>query len=545
MLLSEQVEEGEALFFMSKSRAELCKQLELSWKQIRFLAFQLKDRDKYRHIEVKKKNGENRNIRAPNKLLKSVQHKILQEILEPNYRAPSCSHGFIAGKDIAQNASMHKRSRILINIDLADFFPTISFPRVMGMYMGKPFSFSRDIAIILARLCCFDGRLPQGAPTSPIISNIICIRLDRKLTALAKQHRFRYTRYADDITFSSRLTGVPASLGDYKSGKYSIPKDCLLHEIITDEGFSINPDKIKCANRHGRQMVTGLVVNKKVNIPRRFIREVRRELCWIEKHGIDDVRKKYEDLHPEGPDFVCSLHGKIEYVKSIRGAMDVIYLALAKRYITLSLEPKIKLPPSADLALHASRVTYVIESSKAMNQGSAFLYRGFIVSASHCIEEDYKDTYALTQVHSGNENLTLSFIDRDEYADISILKLKYDPCEPLPPIKGNPNPKYDVGETVYVSGFPQYAPGNSVSFIEMKISGSYNRISRYYKQVDKPIIVGTSGGPVFDSEGSLVGIATHGSESPDKVHHYKSGFAPLEFIDELINKQKQYAESEH
>ena len=121
------------------------------------------------------------------------------------------AHAFTLRRSVVTNARVHLDANLILNIDLLDFFPTFHFDRVKGMYRSRPFYFPDAVATVLAHICCFNGRLPQGAPTSPMIANIICRGLDRDLWRLARNHGCRYTRYADDITFSTKQN-LPISL---------------------------------------------------------------------------------------------------------------------------------------------------------------------------------------------------------------------------------------------------------------------------------------------------------------------------------------------
>jgi RNA-directed DNA polymerase len=149
----------------------------------------------YKHLEIPKKHGGVRTIRAPASGLKIVLRK-LNQVLQSVYAPKSVAHGFIHGRDVVSNAAEHSPARYILNIDLENFFETITFARVRGMFMGKPYLRNSNVATTLARLCCFNGNLPQGAPSSPVISNMIAARLDSQLKVLARTHKCRYTRYA-------------------------------------------------------------------------------------------------------------------------------------------------------------------------------------------------------------------------------------------------------------------------------------------------------------------------------------------------------------
>src|SRR5690606_12917628 len=143
-----------------------------------------------------------------------------------------------------------------------------------------------EVATILAQICCHNGILPQGAPTSPIISNMICVRLDAKLQQLAKEHQCTYSRYADDITFSTNRSSFPSALA-YLSDIGQIEIGNELSIIIEENGFQINPKKTRLQSKHQRQEVTGLTVNRYPNVQRRYIKQIRGILHAWKKYGLD------------------------------------------------------------------------------------------------------------------------------------------------------------------------------------------------------------------------------------------------------------------
>ena len=167
----------------------------------------------------------------------------------------------------------------MLNLDLQDFFPSINFGRVRGFFIGNnDFKLHKDVATVIAQIACHANALPQGAPTSPIISDLIGHILDVRLVGLAKKYSCTYTRYADDLTFSTGLKSFPTPLAvqispsDWQPGK-------PLADTIRSAGFTINPDKTRMQLRASRQTVTGLTVNQKVNIQADYYRRVR-SMCY-------------------------------------------------------------------------------------------------------------------------------------------------------------------------------------------------------------------------------------------------------------------------
>lgn len=217
----------------------------------------------------------------------------------------------------------------MLNVDLQDFFPTINFGRVRGLFMAKPFGATPRVATILAQICCHDNSLPQGAPTSPVISNLICFRMDAQLLRLAAEHRCVYTRYADDMTFSKRKGEFPPELAhEDEDGRIVVSRRLLA--IINDNGFNVHPTKVHLYHNTARQTVTGLTVNRRPNVHREFVRQIRaiihdwktRDLEQAEKRHHEDFYR-YPNRNPKPP-LKRIIEGKLNFLKMVRGAQDPV-----------------------------------------------------------------------------------------------------------------------------------------------------------------------------------------------------------------------------
>lgn len=213
----------------------------------------------YRRFTRPKPSGGERVIHAPFDKLKTVQGWIHRRILAKANVHRSAT-GFRRGVSIVDNARRHTGKSIVVRIDLKDFFPTITHrqARQAFQHLGYPFA----VANLMANLCTFGGVLPQGAATSPALANLVCHTLDERLYRLSLAWRCRYTRYADDLVFSSRNEQFPALIPFIKS-------------VIAEEGFVVNEDKVRVMRRGNRQQVTGLVVNEKPNLSRQHRRQLR------------------------------------------------------------------------------------------------------------------------------------------------------------------------------------------------------------------------------------------------------------------------------
>ncbi|MFT6239480.1 MAG: retron-type reverse transcriptase [Akkermansiaceae bacterium] len=275
-----------------KTHLALAEAMATTIGELRFLSY---DRDvskvsHYRRFLIPKKAGGTRLISAPMPRLKSAQHWLLENIIS---KVPlhENAHGFRPDHSILTNSAPHQQSNIVINLDLKDFFPNVTLPRVIGLY--KSLGYSPSIATIFALISTeppvqdakLDGEtwhvatsvrhLPQGAPTSPTITNLLCRRLDFRLTGIAKKHGYTYTRYADDLTFSG---------ADREASRKIL---WHVRKVIEEEGFIVHPGKVRTMGRGRRQEVTGLTVNQKPAIAREDIRAYRSLLHRLETKGPD------------------------------------------------------------------------------------------------------------------------------------------------------------------------------------------------------------------------------------------------------------------
>ena len=294
-------------------------------------------KDAYYKFLIPKKNGKTREIQAPVKDLKRLQI-CLNFILSSLYHPHPAAKGFILGQNISDAAKPHVRMPYVFHLDLKDFFTSISLYRVKACLSLPPFNLNGDkerIAYCIANICCTnDGSrtfLPQGAPTSPILSNIVSLRLDRKLTGLAKRFSARYTRYADDITFSS-----------YQDIANNTEFQQELVRIISGQNFQIQPSKTRAEGRGYRQTVCGLTINEKVNVSKSYVKEIRLYLYLWERYGYERAQmylasdiKKTKGNHSDIPQLSHYLNGKIQYMQMIKGNSDATYKTLRNKFIYL------------------------------------------------------------------------------------------------------------------------------------------------------------------------------------------------------------------
>lgn len=307
------------------------KPIIIETRHLNYYAFKAENR--YKQFSIPKKSGGIRTISAPKYKLKTIQ-KCINEILNIVFTPHFAATGFVPNKSILDNAKLHVGKQFVYNTDLKDFFPSVDFRRIKSVLGLRPFNLinidktqtqgKEHLAFLIANLCCENGCLPQGAPTSPTLTNVVCQKLDKNLFKFAKSIKATYSRYADDITFSANK---PIFNSDFNK---------KLDEIISKENFKINEAKTRLQNGGERQSVTGIVVNKKPNVERNFIKDIRFWLmCWS-KFDNEATQQKFLIQFPDKkgflryggatPQFYNYLNGKILFFGMVRGANDVMFL---------------------------------------------------------------------------------------------------------------------------------------------------------------------------------------------------------------------------
>ncbi|HPX75426.1 MAG TPA: reverse transcriptase domain-containing protein [Bacteroidales bacterium] len=345
---------------------EECEPIQL--KHLTYYANPKLSQIRYRTFSVNKKSGGERIINAPVKGLKAILCP-LNFVFQCLYNPHISATGFVVGKSIVDNGKKHIGQNYVLNIDLKDFFHSFDLDRVkvgllhelwgidnIGKYKKKfedDFNEKEKIAFLLACLCThpfeIDGKiktvLPQGSPTSPTLTNILCKPLDRKLQGLANRFGATYTRYADDITFSS-----PHNI--YKREENPILNEkgayddfmSELERIIKKEKLTINHKKTRLQKRAYRQEVTGLKVNEKVNVQRRYIEQIRMWLYYWGKDGYEKAQQNFIQYYivdkghikNKNAHLINVLDGKLEYLKMVKGDKDSTYKKLKDRFDELS-----------------------------------------------------------------------------------------------------------------------------------------------------------------------------------------------------------------
>lgn len=323
----------------AKSLDDLAAILGYKPAALAYLLYHLPTAQKYTAFTIPKRNGTPRDILAPTPKLKLLQRRLanvlylaLADIDKAGSRRRHLSHGFAKHLSIVTNANVHRRRRYVLNLDLKDFFPSINFGRVRGMFIkDKRFGLDPKIATLIAQIACHDDVLPQGSPCSPVISNIIGHLLDIRLVRFAKTQKSTYSRYADDITFSTNAKVFPVDGAAPVAGsEHDWALGAALLKEIDKAGFAVNPAKTRMQYRGSRQVTTGLLVNEKPNILPEYYRTVR-AMCWSlfgsgtyyrmvpaalagGKHGDPDVKVSATSL--------AMLQGMLGHVYHVRDQVD-------------------------------------------------------------------------------------------------------------------------------------------------------------------------------------------------------------------------------
>lgn len=329
------------------TKPEFARLLGVKPSTLTYSLYKFKPDTQYHQFEIPKKKGGIRIINAPSDRLKNLQSRLSILLLDcideinadrfPNsevirnpkadiskilkvkisnaaIKQPSLSHGFVRHRSIITNAMMHLNQRNVLNIDLKDFFDSFNFGRVRGFFIkNRNFGLDENIATVMAQIACYNNKLPQGSPCSPVITNLITHSLDIRLASLAKKYSCIYSRYADDITFSSRKSVFPNQImrqeenGEYTTGN-------KLRSEITRAGFSINDKKTRIQYKDSRQDVTGLIVNKKPNVKKEYWRTVRSQCHSLFRIG--SFTKKTADGEVEEGN-INELEGQLNFIDQV------------------------------------------------------------------------------------------------------------------------------------------------------------------------------------------------------------------------------------
>lgn len=316
--------------------------LKIKPSVLTYLLYKKDPLQRYTKFEIPKRTGGKREISAPAKDLKGLQRRVadlltecVNEIYTSKELQDSVAHGFVPGRSIVTNAHPHVGRRYVFNIDLKDFFSTITFPRLYGYFMKDTgFLLPKKAATILAQIACHEGKLPQGSPCSPIMSNLIGHILDVHLVRLAAANGCHYTRYADDLTFSTNKPTFPPAIAKPspdKAHEWVLGKQ--LAGLIKKCAFEVNPLKTRMRYRDSRQAVTGLTVNSKINVSSDYRHDVRAMVSHVLKTGSFHLNTTVVDAmgvatEEQTPGTLNQLHGMLSFIDQI----DLYNAKLVKKH---------------------------------------------------------------------------------------------------------------------------------------------------------------------------------------------------------------------
>ncbi|VVE05532.1 hypothetical protein PIN31009_02345 [Pandoraea iniqua] len=552
----------------------------------------------YKHFIIKKRDGSPRYIAEPRKRLKVLQYKVLSFLTERMTPLKPAVHGFVPHRSIVSNAKAHtsRKNHFVLNLDIEDFFPSITFFRVRGVLTSRPFNFSHQVATVIAHMCTLGGKLPQGAPTSPLLSNLVCRTMDRDMTDLARRNRATYTRYADDITFSfsvrARRSLPQAICAADDEGHVALGAE-LQDLITTKHHFSINTAKTRLSDRHRRMEVTGLTINQFPNVRRKYIDRIRGALNAWERNDYAAAQKGWEAriaasttlLYEQKPwkrqyrsggiaELKNVLWGKLLYLRMVRGKYDSIYTRLAERYNALVQKEQAAGPFAAPIlpvapvvrdhptALEACFVvewlgeyhsTPGVSDDIPMGQGTAFVHRelNLLVTCNHVFEavahvngHPFETDYEAVEVVNKTLNLIrpdtqqkwpAKILYRNAQMDFAILAFE----DPVPPHRyfspmDKPIERRADGTLI---GFPDWKTWNLPDFNDQRVLNRTEPNKGMFSFTITgagSIRPGNSGGPFTDDRLRVAGMAQRGA-------HMGSGHDEclcLDIINDLISKYK-------
>jgi len=466
-----------------------------------------------------------------------LQRRLLPYLNEL-YQAPPCVHGHLSARSIKTNAEAHVGRRFIVNVDLSDFYHSIHFSRIASILSSSRYGIAGPVATAIAQLCCLEGRLPIGAPTSGAISNIVAGPLDSRLLRLAKKHRLRYTRYVDDMTFSAASSGhLTDALGvDFRGGFVLHGEHHLSDEfkaLIAEGGFAVNPSKVWCASRQARQQVTGLVTNKKANVPIGYFKKTRSMVHSIEKFGPKKANEVFQNHRNkfDSEEIISHVHGRLAHIGYIVD-YDARYTRLAKRFVKLTGR-QLPLP-----LLDREKATYVIKTMPSGVQGTAVhIGNGYFLTASHTFDNKPDSEYGASVFCPAYypSPLVCKLVSRDLATDAALLRAPAKSTENRPSVQMVVR-SISVGDTAEGFGYADYDSGGGLNVVTAKMSAMRNLFGKQRPEVDKPWPHGMSGGPVFDENGLFLGIIYSGPKHGTNDSPLGTAFTPYNLFSGELNE---------
>lgn len=526
----------------------MAKLLEIDDKSLRYFLYHKKTENMYTSFKIPKKNGEYRIINSPNKELKNIQKK-LAYVLALIYKVKPSAYGFIYKKNIIENAKQHTKRKTILNIDLENFFNQIHFGRIKGMLIKKPYEIGSEAAIVIAQISCLKGRLPQGAPSSPVLTNMICSPLDTQLTRLAKKYELRYTRYADDITFSTYRNEFPKKIVFGELNDLNLGSELL--DLLNKNSFKVNDKKIFLNNNNYRQEVTGLIVNKFPNIKREYIKNVRAILYNVNKYGKYEVAKEYirkgncknKDINSNVNNieykakiiswFKCVLKGKIEFIKLVRGEDDWVYVKYAKQMNDIFKENIFKVEFYDELLKNV----VVLEAQNECRQGSGFIIKekGLFTNFHVTEKEDFYDVKTCNMDKIGIVSKDINEIKSNKTIDYALYELNISQKQGF---KIGDSKNIKLEDEIIIVGYPDYYDGDTPNIQRCRVASKTTYLGAPLYTVTGRIMHGASGGVVLNKNYEVIGIAKGGVATIDESDMFsKQGFIPIDIVEDDLQNE--------
>ncbi|MBR9852821.1 reverse transcriptase domain-containing protein [Paracoccus seriniphilus] len=533
-------------------------------KRFVYIAYGLAPGARYKEFTIPKKSGGTRRICAPRIALLGLQRDILR-LLESDYRPRAHVHGFVGGhqRSIVSNARQHVGKRWVLNIDLEDYFETIHFGRIRGRLMAPPYDYPEEIAQFIAHIACFQTEkevegslrtthvLMPGAALSPILANIVSDKLDAELARFCRQLGCTYTRYADDITISSNRRTFPAPIGRFAnpdSHDDFILSDTF-QQMIEDNGFRINHAKTRLLGAAFQQEVTGLVVNEKVNVKRKFVRDVRAMLHDWEFNGYAAASARhFNDKRPdrgrlpeqEATNFEWVLRGKIEFIRQVKGSTDQVFRGLAARFNALSSGGQFSIPLVEDSEVLNAAVWYLENDTDGGSVGTCFaVAENLFATCAHCLGPNLR----IFPRQSPAFAMEADEVARDEHNDLALIRLRtpmpaFNPAATLQMASRAEAGALGIRSAVQAAGYPSNLDSTSLTIRDTEVTGFSRQTFDGTPATSDNVIAllsgtyeGMSGGPVLFS-GKVVGVIVRGPNDDDRTIPFLA--VRSEFVDALL-----------
>ena len=531
-----------------KNLRQVAAHLNRNYKRRMFhIAYGLRPTARYKEFEIPKRNGGVRRICAPRVALLKLQRDIL-ELLKEDYSPRAHVHGFVSGhnRSILSNARQHIGKRWVLNIDLEDYFETIHFGRVRGRLMAPPYEYAAEIAQFVAHISCFETTkevdgisrttsvLMPGGALSPILANIVTDKLDAELARFCRRLGCTYTRYADDITISSNRRTFPSPIGRFADPESFIEFTLSesFQQIIEDNGFRINHGKTRLLRKAVQQQVTGLVVNERVNVRRKFVRNVRAMLHDWEINGqalasarhFNDKRPNRGRLpQQEATNFEWVVRGKIEFIRQVKGSTDQVFRSLASKYNSLCTYRPFDIPLVEARDVLDAAVCYIENEADGGLVGTCFAIKeNLYVTCAHCLGPNLR----IYPRQNPNFAMDARVVCQDNHNDLALIKMAtpfpaYLPAACLQLAGPAVMESIDYESAVQLAGYPSNLTPESITIRFTKINGfsrqSFDGVAPTTDNVlalESGSFQGMSGGPVL-SDGKVVGVIVRGPNEND------------------------------